>query len=245
MFVYPECPFWLQRERSGATQRCEVSTFCAYFLKACPHFFIHFLWRIRAQPSHFFPFIFPSRPNNCFAPGAHVSSVATVPSARGDSVSGAAAPVERSSSKPLVPEQPSRPLVPEDSAKASTGRFESTGGGDSGGGASTRGQGEEAAARAQPTARPHGPQGDPRVDQGGEAGLPAGPSGHPWNLSRGTTFLQHGSSRQPQGLANFTVLNSVSVAALMSGDAQNPTPFWDLGVDGTGQIVQVFRCIYE
>ena len=30
-----------------------------------------------------------------------------------------------------------------------------------------------------------------------------------------------------------------SAAALQSGDAANPTPYWDVGVDGTNQFVQV------
>jgi len=30
-----------------------------------------------------------------------------------------------------------------------------------------------------------------------------------------------------------------STVALQSGDAANPTPYWDIGVDGTGQFVQI------
>jgi hypothetical protein len=34
-------------------------------------------------------------------------------------------------------------------------------------------------------------------------------------------------------------LNAVAVVALQSGDAANPTPFWDLGIQGQGEFVQV------
>jgi hypothetical protein len=39
--------------------------------------------------------------------------------------------------------------------------------------------------------------------------------------------------------ANFGVLNNVAVTALQSGDSNKPYPFWNAGIDGSNQYVQV------
>lgn len=36
-----------------------------------------------------------------------------------------------------------------------------------------------------------------------------------------------------------------STVALQSGDAANPTPYWDIGVDDTGQFVQIVDTSFD